>query len=74
MADAFDAMTTNRPYRAGMPAEVAFAEVEKQKGKQFDPDVALAFLAIRQRVVLAMQSDTKKLGMPHQPTLRLAAT
>src|SRR5205823_8218445 len=50
VADAFDAMTSDRPYRAGMPAEIAFAEVEKQKGRQFDPEVSMAFLAIRQRV------------------------
>src|SRR5439155_1069290 len=36
VADAFDAMTSDRPYRKGMPAEVAFAEIEKMKGKQFD--------------------------------------
>jgi putative nucleotidyltransferase with HDIG domain len=36
VCDAFDAMTSDRPYRQGMPAEVAFAEVDKQKGKQFD--------------------------------------
>ncbi len=71
VADAFDAMTSDRPYRAGMPADVAFTEVEKQKGRQFDPECASAFLAIRQRIIQEMQSETKKLGMP-QMTLRLA--
>lgn len=37
VADTFDAMTSNRPYRKGMPAEVAIAELEKGKGTQFDP-------------------------------------
>jgi len=76
VADAFDAMTSDRPYRAGMPAEVAFAEVEKQKGRQFDPVVATAILAIRQKVVQTMQSETKKLGIGvgNPATLRLAAT
>jgi HD-GYP domain-containing protein (c-di-GMP phosphodiesterase class II) len=50
VADAFDAMTSDRPYRKGLPAEVAFAEVEKQSGKQFDPRCAAAFLAIRDRI------------------------
>ena len=50
VADTFDAMTSDRPYRKGMPAEVAFAEVEKQTGKQFDPECAEAFLAIKERV------------------------
>src|SRR6266436_2840806 len=43
VADAFDAMTSDRPYRAGMEADAAFAEVDKQKAKQFDPKVASAF-------------------------------
>jgi len=47
VADTFDAMTSDRSYRKGMAAEVAFAEVEKQSGKQFDPECAAAFLAIR---------------------------
>jgi putative nucleotidyltransferase with HDIG domain len=70
VADAFDAMTSDRPYRQGMAAEVAFAEVEKQKGKQFAPDCAAAFLRIRQRVVQEMQADTRKIGLPNG-TLRL---
>ena len=71
VADAFDAMTSDRPYRVGMPADVAFAEVEKQKGRQFDPEIATAFLAIRARVVQEMQSETKKIGVGPS-TLRLA--
>ena len=56
MADAFDAMTSNRPYhenKKGRPPAVAFAEVEKQAGRQFDPACAAAFLAIRDQVVRA---------------------
>jgi len=71
VADAFDAMTSDRPYRPGMPAEVAFAEVEKQRGKQFDPQCASAFLAIRQRVIQEMQSDTKKINNGTFQTLRM---
>jgi HD-GYP domain-containing protein (c-di-GMP phosphodiesterase class II) len=47
LADAFDAMTSDRPYRKGMPAAAAFAEIEKQTGRQFDPTFAAAFLGIR---------------------------
>jgi putative nucleotidyltransferase with HDIG domain len=54
VADAFDAMTSDRPYRKGMPAAAGFAEVEKQAGKQFDPQFAGAFLSIRERVVEEM--------------------
>src|SRR5206468_1150902 len=54
VADAFDAMTSDRPYRAGMPADAGFAEVQKQSGKQFDPECAAAFLEIRERIREAM--------------------
>jgi len=37
--DAFNAMTTDRPYRAAMPIEAAIAELEENAGTQFDPDV-----------------------------------
>jgi HD-GYP domain-containing protein (c-di-GMP phosphodiesterase class II) len=59
VADAFDAMTSHRPYRKAMPAEVAFAEVQKQTGRQFDPECAAAFLApaLRQPILDVMQSQ-----------------
>jgi HD-GYP domain-containing protein (c-di-GMP phosphodiesterase class II) len=72
IADAFDAMTSDRPYREGMPVEVAFAEVEKMRGKQFDPVAADAFLAIKQRIIQEMQSETKKINLQQFGMLRLA--
>jgi HD-GYP domain-containing protein (c-di-GMP phosphodiesterase class II) len=54
VADAFDAMTSDRPYRKALPTEVAFAEVEKNCGIQFDPRCAQAFLRIRERVAKEM--------------------
>jgi putative nucleotidyltransferase with HDIG domain len=71
VADAFDAMTSDRPYRPGMAPEVAFTEVEKQRGKQFDPECASAFLAIRQRIIQEMHSDTKKINNGTFQTLRM---
>ncbi len=71
VADTFDAMTSDRPYRKGLAPEIAFAEVEKQAGKQFDPEIAKAFLEIRQRITQEMQSQTKRLGA-QLSTLRLA--
>jgi putative nucleotidyltransferase with HDIG domain len=56
VADAFDAMTSDRPYRKGMPADTAFAEVERQASQQFDPQCAAAFLEIRPRIVQEMHS------------------
>ena len=40
IADAYDAMTSNRSYRNALPQEVVRAEIEKCKGTQFDPDIA----------------------------------
>lgn len=42
VADAFDAMTTTRPYRRGWTITVALAEIEACTGTQFDPKVVLA--------------------------------
>jgi HD-GYP domain-containing protein (c-di-GMP phosphodiesterase class II) len=44
IADSFDAMTSDRPYRPAMPLERALEEIEDGAGTQFDPDVAYAFL------------------------------
>ena len=41
VADAFEAMTSSRLYRRGMPVEKALVELEKSAGEQFDPNVAL---------------------------------
>jgi putative nucleotidyltransferase with HDIG domain len=56
VADAFDAMTSDRPYRKGMAPAAAFAEVEKHSGRQFDPECASVFLAIRERVLQEMRN------------------
>ena len=44
VADAFDAMTSERPYRHSLPVERALDEVRNSRGSQFAPDVAEAFL------------------------------
>lgn len=44
VADAYDAMTSDRPYRNGMAKEVAIKELIKNKGTQFDPFVVDVFL------------------------------
>lgn len=43
VADTFDAMTTDRPYRRALSPEEAFSELRKFAGKQFDPQVVEAF-------------------------------
>ncbi|MCM8760848.1 MAG: HD domain-containing protein [Candidatus Omnitrophica bacterium] len=44
VADAFDAMTTNRAYRKGRAAEEALQELKRCSGSQFDPVIVSAFL------------------------------
>ena len=60
VADTFDAMTSNRPYhpdKKGKPPEVAFEEVRKQAGFQFDPQCAKAFLEIQKDILESMSSN-----------------
>lgn len=44
VADSFDAMTSDRPYRSAMSATKAVAEVKRCSGTQFDPVIVKAFL------------------------------
>jgi len=49
VADAFDAMTSDRPYRKGFTEEDARRELEKESGRRFDPEVVKAFLNLLDR-------------------------
>jgi response regulator RpfG family c-di-GMP phosphodiesterase len=46
VADAFDAMTSDRPYRKALPTEMARDEIVRHSGTQFDPEVVQAFLLV----------------------------
>lgn len=50
VADAFQAMIDDRPYRKGLPVNVAVAEIQRCSGSQFDPVVVAAFLKIDHQV------------------------
>jgi putative nucleotidyltransferase with HDIG domain len=49
LADAWDAMTTDRPYHRALTLEEAFAEVRNGRGTQFAPEVVDAFFAAHRR-------------------------
>ncbi|MGE5674166.1 MAG: diguanylate cyclase domain-containing protein [Mycobacterium leprae] len=49
VADAFDAMTSARPYRGGMPWSEAISRLRQGRGTQFDVQVADAFLLVLER-------------------------
>jgi HD-GYP domain-containing protein (c-di-GMP phosphodiesterase class II) len=57
VADAFDAMTSDRPYRRALPAEVAFKELLNKSGSHFDPECARAFVDVHGRVAGMMHQD-----------------
>ena len=46
VADTLDAMTSDRPYRASAPFSAAVAEISRESGRQFDPEVVHVFLEI----------------------------
>jgi putative nucleotidyltransferase with HDIG domain len=50
VADAFDAMTSTRPYRPAMPMEKALAELAAKAGSHFDPLCVKAFLTVPQQI------------------------
>lgn len=52
LADAFDAMTSTRPYRVGLPLEFAMQEMQKMAGRQFCPDCVDAFVRVLRSTVL----------------------
>jgi response regulator RpfG family c-di-GMP phosphodiesterase len=68
VADAFDAMTSDRCYRAGRPYEAAARELQREAGQQFDPEVVAAFLRIpvsdwdelRERAARARRNTTAR--------------
>jgi putative two-component system response regulator len=46
LADVFDALTNDRPYKKASPADEAVAEIKALNDRQFDPAVVDAFLAL----------------------------
>ncbi|HNW47608.1 MAG TPA: HD domain-containing phosphohydrolase, partial [Thermotogota bacterium] len=46
IADAYDAMTHDRPYRKAMSEKAAIAELERCSGTQFDPELVPIFISV----------------------------
>ena len=44
VADSYDAMTSDRPYRQGLSRDQALAELQKSRGRQFDPEIVDVFI------------------------------
>lgn len=58
VADAFDALTTERPYHTALAWEEAASKIENGRGSQFDPDAADAFLRVPYHVWARMAAAT----------------
>jgi putative nucleotidyltransferase with HDIG domain len=69
VADAYDAMTSDRPYRDSMPSRVARLRMANAVGSQFDTTVVAAFEAI-----LAQASEDYRLGVGDQFRFDLSVT
>jgi len=69
IADAFDAMTTDRPYRKGMPVQAALDILRQGLGRQWHPIAGATFME------LVLETEAKKLAPPEdqQPRQRLAS-
>jgi len=68
IADTFDAMTSDRPYRAAQSIPSGRREIQRQSGKQFDPAIVQVFQSISERIwqelrsEIEAQSGTRRFG------------
>jgi diguanylate cyclase (GGDEF)-like protein len=74
LADAFSAMTTNRPYRIGLNWREALQEIRANVGTQFDPTLAKSFIAVIERhygreQLLGINAQNLDAGAPGKSTL-----
>jgi putative nucleotidyltransferase with HDIG domain len=66
ICDVFDALCTDRPYRSGLPPDVALAEIEAETGSHFDPDLVRQFAVMIRGSMLRFSSidDERAHGTP----------
>ena len=60
VADTYDAMITSRVYRNGLPKEVAFEEIKKGAGTQFDPKLTIAFIDFMKKNTETANTETNQ--------------
>ena len=62
VADTFDAMTSDRPYRAAQSIASGRREIERNSGKQFDPEVVKVFLGLPERIWQELRTEIEAQG------------
>ena len=60
VADVFDALTHDRPYKSAWPVAQAIDEIRRGAGSQFDPRVVAAFLAIQEDSPTATEASSRQ--------------
>jgi PAS domain S-box-containing protein len=68
VADVFDALTHDRPYKRAWSVQDAIAEIGRGAGGQFDPRVVTAFLALRDSLASVLE-DLGEAGPPERSVL-----
>lgn len=65
IADAFDAMTSRRPYREPLPLDQVITILRQESGKQFDPKLVLCFIdLLKTGKISVLDTNTKELHAP----------
>jgi HD-GYP domain-containing protein (c-di-GMP phosphodiesterase class II) len=68
VADAFDAMTSDRVYRPAWSLEEAVSELDRHQGRQFDPRIVTALNRLLERGELLPQTESLVPGTPERAT------
>jgi len=60
VADHYDALISDRPYRAGLPREKVIGFIKEDSGTKFDPNVVKAFLEVMAQEDMELQSQSER--------------
>ena len=64
VADCYDAVTSDRPYRKGVSAQQTFEILQKKSGEQFDPDVIDVFIRMMAEKMAEPKAMVARAGKP----------
>jgi putative nucleotidyltransferase with HDIG domain len=64
IADTFDAMTSDRPYRAAQSISSGRREIQRHAGQQFDPEVVAVFLSITENIWQELRKEIEAQSIP----------